>query len=89
VTSKNEKILNEVEHVMPLCAPDHITVHDRGGDRIEVLQAHLQADRQFIVRQVGNRHLLYKNKKRSFKYLMRHTELPWTLTVERIHKNKV
>jgi hypothetical protein len=89
VSSENEKILNAVDQVAPLCAPDNIAVHDRGGDRIELFKAHLQAGRQFIVRQVGNRHLLYKNKKRSFKYLTRHTELQWTLTVERIHKNKV
>lgn len=89
VTSENEKILHAVDQVAPRCAPDNIAVHDRGGDRIALLNAHLQADRQFIVRQVGNRHLLYKNKKRSFKYLTRHTPLQWRLTVERIHKNKV
>lgn len=89
VTSENEKILNAIDRVAPLCAPENIAVHDRSGDRIELLEPNLQADRQFIVRQVGKRHLFYKNKKRSFKYLTHHTELQWTLTVERIHKNKV
>jgi len=89
VTSENEKILNAVGQVAPLCAPDNILLLDRGGDRIELFQPHLHADQQFIVRQVGNRHLIYKNKKRSFKYLTQHTALHWTITVERIHKNKV
>jgi hypothetical protein len=89
VTSENEKILNAVGQVAPRGAPDPLVIHDRGGDRLELLQPHLQADRQFIVRQVGNRHLIFKNKKRSFKYLTQHTELNWTITVERIHKNKV
>ena len=89
VTSENEKILNAVDQVTPLCAPDHILLVDRGGDRIELLRPFLQAHHQCIVRQVGNRHLVYKNKNRSFKYLTQHTPLQWTITVERIHKNKI
>ena len=89
VTSENEKIVHAVEQVGSSCASDGIIVHDRGGDRIELLSPYLQADRQFIVRQQGNRHLVYKGKARSFKYLTRHTELQWTVTADRIHKNKV
>jgi len=88
VTSENEKILQAVELVMPTAATQKIAVHDRGGDRIVLLEAHLRANRQCIVRQTTKRHLGYKGKKRSFAYLTRHTELLWTYTIERIHKNK-
>jgi len=89
VTSENEKILYAVEQVLPLGAPDAIVVEDRGGDRFALLNAHLQARRQFIVRQTGTRHLWYKGKRRSFKYLTQQTELAWSYTVKRIHKNKI
>lgn len=69
VTSENEKILHAVEQVMPLGVADDILVQDRGGDRFTLLDAHLQAQRQFIVRQTAKRHLWYKGKRRSFKYL--------------------
>ena len=75
VTSENEKILNVGDQVAPQCAPDHILLVDRGGDRLELLRPFLQADHQCIVRQVGNRHLIYRNKNRSFKYLTQHTTL--------------
>ena len=88
VTSENEKILQGITTVMSRCADDAMVVIDRGGDRSTLFDAHLQADRQFIVRQTGKRHLWYRGKKRSFQYLTRHTELAWTLTAERIHKNK-
>ncbi len=90
VTSENEKLLHAVEQVMPLDeAANQIMVQDRGGDRETLLKAHLQAGRQCIVRQTAKRHLWYKGKARSFKYLTQHTDLPWVYTVERIHKNKV
>ena len=88
-TSENEKILNAVDAVTPYCDPDAISVFDRGGDRQILINAHLKADRQFIVRQKGDRHLLYQGKARSFDYLTGKTKLCWAFTVERIHKNKV
>ena len=89
VTSENQKILNAVDKVIPFCAPEAIAVFDRGGDREELLIPHLEADRQFIVRQTGTRHLFYKGPMHSFDFLTRKTKLRWTFTVERIHKNKV
>lgn len=89
VTSENEKIFQAVEQVKPYCAPDQIAVHDRGGDRESLLKAYLKAEHQFTVRQTAKRHLLYKGKPRTFKYLTHHTDLRWTYTVERIHKNKI
>jgi len=52
------------------------------------LRAHLQANRQCIVRQTTRRHLYYRGKERSFAYLTRHTERLWAYRVERIHKNR-
>jgi len=89
VTSENQKILDAKNEVMPLCGPDAIALIDRGGDRDHLLMPHLEANQQFIVRQTGQRHLLYKGKPRSFKDLTHKTKLRWTLTVKRIHQNNV
>lgn len=89
VTSENEKILNAVDTVTPYCDPDAIRVFDRGGDRRKLLNAHLAADRQFIVRQQGTRRLYFKGKLCSFDDLTRKAKLRWAFTVERIHNNKV
>jgi len=89
VTSENEKILNATETVMPYCDPEAICVHDRGGDREILLNAHLEAGRQFIARQTGARHLFYQGQEHSFDFLTRKTRLRWAYTIERVHKNKV
>ena len=89
VTSENQKILNAVETVLPYCAPDAVSVFDRGGDRRLLLNAHLKADRQFIVRQTGDRHLLYRGQEFAFDKLTAKIKLRWAYTVERIHKNKI
>ena len=88
-TSENQKILHAVDEVMPFCAPDATVVIDRGGDRQKLFTPLLQADRQFIVRQEGNRHLFYQGEKHDFEYLTQKAKLNWTFTVERIHRNKV
>lgn len=54
-----------------------------------MLNAHLAAERQVIVRQTGERHLCYQGKKHSFDFLTRKARLKWAYTVERIHKNKI
>lgn len=89
VTSENEKLLQGITAVVSRCAAEAMVVIDRGGDRSTLLAAHLQADRQFIGRQTAKRYLCYRGKKRSFKYLTQHTDLAWTLSVERIHRNKI
>lgn len=89
VTSENEKILNAANAVVPACAKEAICIFDRGGDRETLLATHLAAERQFIVRQSGERHLFYQGHKRSFDFLTRKTRLKWTYTVEHIHKNNV
>jgi len=64
-------------------------VYDRGCDRKELLTPHLRADRQFIVRQRGTRHLFYKGKKHPFAFLTCKTKLRWAFRVERVYHNKV
>jgi hypothetical protein len=88
VTSENKKILQAAAQVMPEDEPDKVGVYDRGGDRLVLLEANVQADRQCIVRQTARRHLWYKGKKRSFAYLTRRTERLWAYRVKRLHKNK-
>ena len=74
---------------MPYCSQDTISLFDRGGNRQILFDAHLQADRQFIVRQKGDRHLIYEGKAHAFGYLTVKTLRHWAFSVERIHHNKV
>lgn len=89
VTSENQKILDAVHRVMPLCGPEAISVLDRGGDRGVLLRAYLKDDRQFIARQNATRYLFYRGHKCSFAFLTRMTTLRQRCTVKRTHKNKV
>ena len=67
--SENQRILHAVDTVMPYCSQDTISLFDRGGDRQILFDAHLQAGRQFIVRQKGNCHLISEGKAHAFGYL--------------------
>jgi len=75
--------------VAPYCDPDAICVEDRGGDRKMLLSAYLEKDRQFIVRQTGERHLFYQGKEHRFDFLTRKTPLRWAYSIKRTHKNKI
>jgi len=62
--SENEQIIKAIDMVSNSCHNRGIWVIDRGGDR-DVLYEHLlktDAARRFIIRLVGTRHLVYKNR---------------------------
>ena len=60
-----------------------IWVMDRGGDRIRLYRAFLRMRAQFIVRLVGNRHLIWNGKKHRAEALAADCPLPYAETIWR------
>ena len=60
--SENEEILRGVDAVMAHVGRRGIFVYDRGGDRINLFGPFLDRGARFLVRLVGNRHLVYKHE---------------------------
>lgn len=60
--SENEEILRGVDAVMGQVGQRGIFVMDRGGDRINLFAPLLKRKARFLVRQVGNRYLVFNGK---------------------------
>jgi hypothetical protein len=60
--SENEEILRGVDAVMAQVGKRGIFVMDRGGDRINLFAPLLERGARFLVRLVGNRHLVFNGK---------------------------
>ncbi|GAG57714.1 unnamed protein product [marine sediment metagenome] len=60
-SSENNEVLKAVSLVSSYTGNRGVWVIDRGGDRGRLFGSLLKEDHQFIVRLVGNRHLLYRN----------------------------
>ena len=60
-SSENDEVLKAVSLVGSYTGNHGVWVMDRGGDRGQLFRPLLKKDQQFIVRLVGNRHLLYRN----------------------------
>lgn len=89
VTSQNMKIIEAQDLVMKYAREDAVIVIDRGADRNVLYDSFLQSGYPFIIRQNGNRHLLYGEDKLPFKDISRSVKLKWTYKTERIKHNKV
>lgn len=89
VTSQNMKIIEALDLVMKYAREDAVIVIDRGADRNVLYDSFLQSGYPFIIRQNGNRHLLYGEDKLPFKDISRSVKLKWTYKTERIKHNKV
>jgi len=63
--SENHQILEVVRTIHRTTNGRGIYVIDRGGDRIDLFQPFLNDRMRFIVRQVGNRHLIFRGQTRS------------------------
>ncbi|MBI5750459.1 MAG: transposase [Nitrospinae bacterium] len=61
--SENDEILEVIEMVSASTNRKGIWVMDRGGDRKNFIHPLLKNECRFLVRLVGNRHLIYKNRK--------------------------
>lgn len=60
--SENAEVLSCIERVTHRVASRGIWVMDRGGDRMSIMRELLRKHRRFLIRLVGNRHLLYRGK---------------------------
>ena len=89
VTSENQKILQAVDTVFSHCSKSAILTFDRGGDRNQLMLPFLANDREFIIRQTGERDLFYKGEKLALKTVCRKARLPWRVTLKRMHKNRL
>lgn len=58
--SENHQILEVIDTVRAATDGRGVYVIDRGGDRMELFGSFLDREMHFIVRQVGNRHLLFR-----------------------------
>lgn len=81
--SENEQIIQAMDMVGQSCQNRGIWVIDRGGDR-DVLYEHLlKTDpvRRFIIRLVGTRHLIYKNRPTQALSLAEQCKTPYSETL--------
>lgn len=82
-TSENAQILKAIDRVSQATGDQGTWVIDRGGDR-GVLYRQLLADRRdFIIRLVGNRHLIYNGSKQSAEALAKQCPTPYAQTIVR------
>jgi hypothetical protein len=82
--SENEVVLRQVEEVLAATEHRGILVYDMGGDRREFLIPWTKDERvRYLVRQRGDRHLLYKGKSKSGRELAALCKTPYAETVVR------
>jgi len=60
--SENDEILSAVDAVRAHAGNRGIWVMDRGGDRANLIEPLLDRGARFLIRQAGNRHLVYNGK---------------------------
>ena len=80
--SENREILTLVDRVLEATDFRGILVYDRGGDRRELLKKWTRDERiRYMVRQRGDRHLLYKRKAKSEMELAEICKTPYAETI--------
>lgn len=81
--SENRQILQAIEQVSDATENRGIWVIDRGGDRDVLFERLLdeQAPKEFIIRLVGTRHLLYKRRPQQALELARQCKTPYSQTI--------
>ncbi len=80
--SENHEILTLVDRVLAATEHRGILVYDRGGDRREMLAPWTKDEQvRYLVRQRGDRHLLYKGKAKNEMELAETCKTPYAETV--------
>lgn len=79
--SENEEILSLIRRVWNKTQSRGIFVMDRGGDRREIYKELVPKGYRFLIRQRGDRHLLYKGKKHETRSLALRCKFPYVETV--------
>ncbi len=86
-TSENDQILKAIGRISEATGDQGTWIIDRGGDR-EVLYRQLLADeRNFIIRLVGNRTLIYNGSRQSALELAEQSPTPYAQTIVRKQAN--
>ncbi len=79
--SENKEIMSCIDPVASHLSGQGIWVMDRGGDRSRFYELLLNRGLSFIIRMIGNRHLLYNGKSILTEDLAHRCSLPYTRTV--------
>lgn len=87
-SSENQKLLDAIERVSKVVGGEKIWVDDRGGDRCSLMQPLLAEEQKFIIRQVGNRDLIYQDERLPLKEISRKVKLCETYMVTKTRKNQ-
>jgi hypothetical protein len=86
--SENHEILSAVDTVRNAVGGRGIWVMDRGGDRGKLIKPFLDRGMRFIVRLVGNRHLLARGREVLAERLAEGCQLPYAETIVKEEKGK-
>jgi hypothetical protein len=86
--SENREILKAVDSLSRHVENRGIYVIDRAGDRRRLFSPLLDGGKRFLIRLVGDRHLIYRGKKRSALDLARSCPLPYADRIIKEEKGK-
>jgi len=86
--SENEEILKLVRRVYEATDGKGIFVIDRGGDRRSLYRELVPGDYRFLIRQRGDRHLLYRGRPIETRKLAQFCSLPYAETVVKEEKGQ-
>lgn len=81
--SENEEVLKASEAVLKRTGGRGILVIDRGGDRAKLIRPFLDAEREFVIRMRGDRHLEYRRRLQTVEALAERCEPKHWKTVVR------
>lgn len=87
-TSENQEILDVVEQVSEAVEKRGIWVIDRGGDRKNLMVPFLKKGLRFLIRQVGNRHLIYQGSLIPTEDIVKSCPCPYRETIVKIIDGK-
>jgi hypothetical protein len=87
-TSENDEILAAIDLVGEAVQNRGIWVIDRGADRDAIFEPLLHKQRDFIIRMVGTRHLIYQGKEVRSLWLAHACRLPYQTSVAKIIDGK-
>ncbi len=79
--SENQEILDAIEAVSQAVGGRGIWVMDRGGDREELLKPLLQSGKAFLIRQRGDRHLIWRRKAQAVEAIAQRCRRPYRQTI--------
>jgi len=87
--SENSKILQKIFTVIKHVGEKLTWVIDRGGDRTKLIVPLLRKRLNFIIRSLGKRNLIYREKVRNMKWISRKVSLQYRLEARKIKKNRI